>query len=118
MNKQETIKRIAAIESEAKELRKIVERGDKIIYDQDDKIIYDKDKIYIGIKDNIPYIMAGSEVDHYYRFHSFRKCSTEQGWCASKTTGQACLDYHITSGFRIYDVDNTKGAFRVFLNNL
>jgi hypothetical protein len=111
MDKQEAIKRLDALEGEAKKLREIIERGDELIYD--------KRKIYVGVKDGQPYIMAGRGYAQYFRFHAFSgNYRTEQGWDNPKSSGQGCLDYHRECGFDIRAFDDTREAFEYFINFL
>jgi hypothetical protein len=120
MDRQEAIKKLYAVElgmklleSEAKKLRKIIEQGDKLIYD--------KSKIYIGVKYGCPYIMTGGgEGDgEDFCFHSFdgtRRSMTR--WGCPQSTGQKCLDYHIADGFEIHVFDDIRKAFQFFLDEL
>jgi hypothetical protein len=110
MNRQEAIKRLDALENEARELREIIK--------QEDERVYDGRKIYIGIKDGKPYIMVGYNDRNYFRFHCFTDYKTKQGWAWPKETGQECLDYHLAVGFDIRAFDSTRKAFQFFLDNL
>jgi hypothetical protein len=113
MDKQEAIKRLDALEGEAKKLREIIERGDKIVYD--------KSKIYVGIKYKCPYVMTGEGHGNgnLFRFHSFDGIwKAVAGWIDPQPTGQKCLDYHLADGFAIHAFDDTREAFQFFIDNL
>jgi hypothetical protein len=113
MDKQEAIKRLDALEDEAKKLREIIEQGDKLIYDPN--------KIYVGVKNGCPYVMTGrTEADGgLFCLQSFdvgKKALVR--WHEAVRTGQECLDYHLKDGFDIHAFDDTREAFQFFLDNL
>ena len=104
------LERLAAIEKEAAELRKIIEKPE---------MVYDETKLYVGVKDGAPYIMVGYDRSKYFRFHRFGGCSkTELGYDNPLKTGQKCLDYHIKKGLDIRVFDDTEGALEYFLSVL
>lgn len=109
-DKDKALERLAAIEKEAAELRKIIEKPE---------LVYDENKLYVGVKDGTPYIMAGYEHMKYFRFQRFDGFSkTEQGPAFPRETGQKCLDYHIERGFDIRAFDDTEEALEYFLSVL
>lgn len=110
MDKQAAMKRLDAIEREAKELRAIIDRP---------QLRYDKTKLYVGVKDGEPYIMVGYNSEPYFRFHTFGGLGkTQNGWCEPKKTGQECLDCHQNKGFEIREFTDTKEALEYFLSFL
>jgi hypothetical protein len=112
MDKQEAIKRLDALDNEAKELRKIIEQGD---------MVYDEGKIYIGIMCDEPYVMTGRYPlpGSAFCFQSFDRGKKELiRWDSEKATGQECLDQHLSDGFDIHAFDSTREAFQFFLDNL
>lgn len=111
MNKSEAISRLDAIEKEQAELRKIIEKGDKIVYDIT--------RLYVAIYKGDPYILAGDGTSRYFRFHTFGDYNmSEQGWSSSNKTGQECIDYHLSAGFDIHVFDDTKEALQFFIDHL
>jgi hypothetical protein len=113
MDKQEAIKRLDALDNEARKLRKIIEQADKLVYDEE--------KIYIGIKDGEPYVMTGRgpSPGSAFCFQSFDEGEKSLiRWDNNKATGQECLDYHLSDGFDIRAFDSTREAFQFFLDNL
>ena len=93
MDKAKAIKRLDAIEGEAKELREIIERGDRLEYDED--------KLYVAILLGKPYLLCGSAFSNYFRWHSFVMQCTVQGWSFNHETAQAALDY-VANGGKVY----------------
>jgi hypothetical protein len=114
MDKRDAIKRLDALEGEAKKLREIIEKGDKLVYDSS--------KIYVGVREGVPYLMVGNGdiIDGkdflFMPFDRGRRALT--AWAPGKSTGQECLDYHIHTGFDIHAFKDTREAFQFFLNNL
>jgi hypothetical protein len=109
MDKDKAMKRLDAIEKEAKELRKII----------DGKLEYDSHRLYVGIYEENPYIMTGSACDECFKFFTLgQDLLSEQCYASSKTSGQECLDYHIEAGFDIHVFDDTKKALQFFIDNL
>lgn len=113
MNKQEAIKRLDALDAEAKELRKIIERGDGMEYDEN--------KMYVAIfPDSHPYILMGSTPDKYFRWHSLglagKGLPTTNGWTINHNTGQAALD-HATQQGRLYAFNDPREAITFFLTS-
>ena len=105
-DKEKAIARLDAIEKEAAELRKIIEKP---------VLAYDSSKVYIGVNNGKPYIMAGYEGAGYFRFHAYERYSTEQGYDNPQKTGQECLDYHKKEGFDIREFSNAENALEYFL---
>jgi hypothetical protein len=95
MDKTEAIKRLDALDEEAKKLRKIIEGKNELVYDGT--------KMYVVIIENIPYILVGQRCENYYRWHSFEAIwLTEQGWASNHKTGQAALDYAKKYGIHVF----------------
>jgi len=84
MDKMEAIKRLDALDAEAKELRKIIERGNGLKYD--------KWKLYVAIIGDRPYLLAGHDEANYFRWHQFAQVCTQMGWSSNHKTGQVALD--------------------------
>ena len=110
MNKREAIKRLDALDAEAKELRKIIERGDTMEYDEN--------LMYIAIFDRNPYILMGESADNYFRWHSMgldgNGTPTEQGWYSNHKTAQAALDYATSNG-KLHAFGDPREAIEFFL---
>ena len=85
MDTSEAIKRLDALDAEAQKLRKIIEQGDALKYN--------KRMLYIAIIEGKPYLLAGNNDGTYFRWHSFERFPTEQGWAPNHKTAQAALDY-------------------------
>ena len=110
MDKQEAIKRLDALDAEAKELRKIIERGDAIEYDEN--------LMYVAIFDSHPYILMGYALGVYFRWHSMgldgHGCPTVQGWADNHKTAQAALDYAARRG-TLHAFGDPREAIEFFL---
>jgi hypothetical protein len=105
MDKTEAIKRLDALDEEAKKLREIIEQGDRLEYDGH--------KMYVVIIDGRPYLLAGQSSSGYARWHSFDKSwLTEQGWTMSHKTGQEALDY--VKEYDIHVFTNGKEGVKFF----
>ena len=85
MDTKEALVRLDALEGEAKALREIIERGDKLEYN--------KNMLYVAILGDEPYLLVGSDSDNYFCWHSFDVHCTEMGWAPNHKTGQAALDH-------------------------
>jgi hypothetical protein len=112
IDKAEAKKRLDVIEAEARKLREIIEKGDRIEYDPD--------KIYVAIKeDGTPYIMAGREEARAFAFHAFISgChASEFSFTSSRPTAQDCIDYHKDKGLDIHVFTDTRKAFEFFLEH-
>jgi hypothetical protein len=109
MDKTEAMKRLDAIEEEAKELRKIIIENKKM------KIYYDWHKLYVGVKDNVPYLLLGEDSKHF-NFYNIR--CTDGRWYDIIKNSQECIDSHIKDGFEIYEFDDTRKALEFFLGYL
>ena len=112
MDKQEAIKRLDALDAEAKELRKIIERGDAIEYDEN--------LMYVAIFDSHPYILMGESENNYFRWHSMGLDGwgrpTEQGWYSNHKTAQAALDYATSRG-KLHAFGDPREAIEFFIAN-
>jgi len=111
-NKNEAIKRLDAIEKEQAELRKIIEKGDKIVYDIS--------KLYVGILNGCPYIMVGKGGSkEHFNMHSLDNgVPTCMTYTDDSDRGQECIDAHIERGFTIHVFDDTKKALQFFIDHL
>ena len=105
MDKSQAIKRLYAIEAEAKELRKVIEG----------KITFDKNKIYVAIWRNEPHILVGSNASEYYRFHDLT--NTIRGIDSSMSNGQDVIDSASEQG-TIHEFTDTRTALQFSLDNL
>jgi len=110
MNKREVIKRLDALDAEAKELRKIIERGDAMEYDNS--------LMYVAIFDSHPYILMGYASGEYFRWHSLGLDGygnpTTQGWADNHKTAQAALDYAARNG-KLHAFGDPREAIEFFL---
>jgi hypothetical protein len=85
MDKDDAIKRLDALDHEAAELRKIIEKGDKLVYDDT--------KMYVAIMNGIPYLLCGHEHNNYFSWHRFASASpAEHVWDSAEDNGQYALD--------------------------
>jgi hypothetical protein len=113
IDKAEAKKRLDAIEDEARKLREIIEKGDRIEYSDAN--------IYVGIKDGCPYILSGNSSDArpYFRFHSWAAGPVASliGYTSPKDSGQECIDHHVKAGFDIHVFTDTRKAFEFFLEH-
>ena len=104
MDKLQAIKRLDAIEAEAKELRKVIEG----------KVVYNTKKIYVGIWLGRPFILQGvaDENNHFF--------SLESSCCFHDrtTTGQSAIDSMEKDGGTIHEFTDTRTALQFFLDNL
>jgi hypothetical protein len=110
MDKSAAMKRLDAIEAEAKQLRELIS--------EKDRLIFDRSKLYVGMDYNArPYIMVGNDQDGgYYRFHNFMyPYITEQGWSTPHKKAQECLDVHVETLEEIKVFSNVKEGFNFFL---
>lgn len=107
MNKDEALRRLDAIEKEQAELRKIIEKGDTLVFR--------RDKIYVALYDGKPWMMLG-EANAGFCFYQL--IDTESSYAMSKKSGQECLLYHTNAGFDIHVFDATTDALAFFLNHL
>lgn len=110
MNKSDALKRLDAIETEAKELRKII----------DGKIEYKEDKLYVGVMSgqylgNGGYILVGTKGS--FAFYCFRESPTQQHWSSGHTSGQSCIDNFVANGGTVHEFDDVREGFKFFLEN-
>jgi hypothetical protein len=89
MDKKGAIERLDAVEKEAEELRKIIERSDKIKYDDR--------KMYVAVQRRYVYLLCGFDMSRYFRWHSFEKHIPEQGATCPSESGQEAINYMIAS---------------------
>ena len=110
IDKAEAKKRLDAIEEEARKLREIIEKGDRIVYSDN--------TMYVGIEDGCPYILIGHDDDDYFNWHSFDEGHINaMTWGGSSETGQGAIDQALDDNFSIYTFANTRKAFEFFLEH-
>jgi hypothetical protein len=125
MDKKAAIKRLDALEEyirdqensmrdgkeEAKKLREIIEKGDKIVYDSS--------KLYIGMYEEEPHLLTGTGDEKHWRFHSFDSCNKSCiGWDFGDGDEQYYIDHALDAGFDIHVFDDTKEALQFFIDHL
>ena len=108
MDKKEAVKRLDALESEARELRKIIEAPE-----EPKRLVYDWRKVYVAVSpaSEMPYLLAGKSEDQYLRWHLFR--NTEQGWAPASKTGQEALD-SVQGQFEVREFDDPRAGIDYF----
>ena len=93
MDKQEAIKRLDALDAEAKKLREIIERGDKLTYIPT--------KLYVGVNQAGPALLAGE--GDYFRFQHFSGYEpTICGMSHNARTAQRAIDTEIFYGNEVH----------------
>jgi len=110
MDKNAAIKRLDAIEAEAKELRKVIDGG----------LVFDRWRIYVAVIGDTPYLLVGDlSADPRYRFNSFN--STAAGWSCPVKGGQEAIDYVVNGQAfpgTVHEFTDTREALQFFLDNL
>lgn len=114
IDKAEAKKRLDAIEEEAGKLREIIEKGDRIEYNNNN--------IYVGVQKwgayaGAPYILVGYGNVSYYRWHAFVDMRSVTGWSGPSKSGQEAIDSAIKDGFDIHVFTDTRKAFEFFLEH-
>jgi hypothetical protein len=104
-NKEEARKRLDAIEAEAKALRKLI--------DKPERIVYDKYKLYVLVASHVlPCILF--DVNGEAHFMDFNGSSG--GWNSTPHTGQELLDsIRKISGCTIHEFTNRDDAFKFMM---
>ena len=94
MDKTEALSRLDALDHEAAELRKIIEKAEK-----NPRLTYNDYCLYVAMCGDNPSILAGYDsfdqrgsIVNYFRWHEFQGYATAQGWAAPHRTGQEALD--------------------------
>jgi hypothetical protein len=106
IDKAEAKKRLDAIEKEARELREIIEKGDRIEYDGE--------KMYIWVTGGDAYILHG--IMHDYAWIAF--CDNAPAECLANgtyTSAQSTLDS--ANDGKVHVFTDTRKAFEFFLEN-
>jgi hypothetical protein len=105
-SKEEALARIEAIEKETEELRKIIERPEKLVYNPC--------KFYVGIKDGLYYMLIGFSVCNNYGFYSCKHGHWQLYSRDGSKSGQACLDCHLNVFDDIKVFDNWDEGMHYF----
>jgi hypothetical protein len=113
IDKAEAKKRLDVIEEEARKLREIIEKGDRIEYDDSN--------VYIAQhSDGDVYILAGRG---YQKCFAFYKFSTKSGHASELVlasvcdTGQEAIDMAARQNITVHVFTDTRKAFEFFLEH-
>jgi hypothetical protein len=112
IDKAEAKKRLDAIEEEAKKLREIIEK--------EDRIEYSSSNLYIGLFTGDVYILVGRDQEKCFAFHKFSTATpwaTELVYGSVEATGQEAVDKRLKDGFDIHIFTDTRKAFEFFLEH-
>lgn len=103
MDKTSATARLDAIEREAKELRKIIESPEKLVYDQR--------KLYVGIdQTGCVGLLTARPNGRDWRFHSFEPYHAAMvGWGDSDSSAEACIDGFIKNGGTVKEFKPLEG---------
>jgi len=93
MDKKEAIKRLDALDAEAK--RSYVERAElRKIIEKPEKLEYDESKLYVAMFRGEPHILAGQDSQKYFRWHSFDgELPSSRAWSANHNTADDAIKY-------------------------
>ena len=105
MDKKKAMERLDAIENEAKELRKILEKPDRIEYDSD--------VIYVAQENHSVYFLAGC--NDTYAFYTLS--ASELRFNPAASSGQDAIDEMISDGFVIHTFTNRNDALKFMMEN-
>lgn len=108
MDKAEATKKLNMLNKEMEALREIIER--------EDKLVYDDRKMYVAVMYNNPYILAGYDGGKHFRWHSYRGLITETAWTWDVATGQEAIDEGQKSG-KVYVFTDAREGFKFFLEH-
>jgi len=113
--KEEAMDRLDAIEAEAKELRKILEKPDRLIFDISKIYVTNRSlangSILIG-----PFIIKKEYESDKYQTLGFK--SSFDCWTTPKSSAQEAIDYLIKCGFEVKEFTNQKDAFAYMLSQV
>lgn len=109
MDKTDAMKRLDAIEREAEELRKIIEKPEGFIFDDH--------KLYVAIIDEEPYLLTQNVDTEECEWHSFDGSHPiGTTWAGEHVSGQAALDYVETSG-EIHEFSSAREGLEFFMKH-
>lgn len=105
MNKKDALDRLDAIEKEAKALREIIDKSDKIIYDDQKLYAFKNDQT------GYTYILLGKQ--NAYAFYKIT--TSEFSYDTTVSSGQEAIDNVIKNGHTVHVFDDRKAVLKFMM---